>query len=47
MRHGSHENPVRPKGAKKQKSRLRAGRSPVYLPTSNEYKEEAAQWLRR
>lgn len=46
MRHGSHEDPVKPKGYRKHKSRLRAGRSPVYLPTTTDSKEAAAIWLK-
>lgn len=46
MRHGTHSDPVRPKGYRKAKSRMRAGRSPVYLPTSNGAKEAAALWLK-
>lgn len=45
MRHGSHDFPVRPKGYHKRKSRLKAGRSPVYIPVSTESKREAARWL--
>ncbi len=47
MRHGSHSNPVKPKGYHKPKSRLKVARSPVYIPTANESKMEVAQWLRR
>jgi hypothetical protein len=48
MRHGDWDNPVRPDGGKKRKSRrLRASRSPVYLPTTRESQVEAAQWLKR
>lgn len=45
MRHGSHEAPVKPKGYRKARSRMRASRSPVYIPTSTASKEAAAVWL--
>jgi hypothetical protein len=46
VRHGSHDFPVRPAGYRKRKSRLKASRSPVYIPTSSDSKREASVWLK-
>jgi hypothetical protein len=37
----------KPKGYRKPKSRLKAKRSPVYVPPTTDRKEENAKWLRR
>jgi hypothetical protein len=44
VRHGSHDHPVKPKGYRKAKSRLRIARQPVYLPIKDDATTEAAIW---
>jgi hypothetical protein len=46
MRPGSWDNPVRPDGGKKRKSRQKARRSPVYVPITTESKMTQARFLR-
>ena len=46
MRAGSWDRPVRPKGYRKPKSRLKVRRSPMYVPVTNETKKEAIKWLK-
>lgn len=45
MRHGSHDDPVKPSGYRKAKSRLRIARSPIYLPVTTVDKAEQSLWL--
>lgn len=46
MRPGSWDNPVRPDGGKKRRHKLKAKRSPVYVPIATESRMTQAQFLR-